>query len=86
MEPADPRPPSTNVSVSVDGAGQATISSTADSVNSGRLLLAPQDRPGLAQSQPGITRFRVTFTAPGTFNYICSLHDNLGMHSTVIVH
>jgi len=32
------------------------------------------------------TRFRVTFTAPGTFNYICALHDDLGMKGTVIVH
>jgi plastocyanin len=47
---------------------------------------APQDRPGLAQAPSGVTRFRVTFTVPGTLNYICSLHDNLGMHSTVIVH
>ena len=31
------------------------------------------------------TRFRVTFTAPGTFNYICGLHDTLGMIGTVIV-
>lgn len=85
-EPTDPRPPSTNVSLSSDGALQTTISSTADNVNSGRLLLAPQDRPGLAQSPLGVTRFRVTFTAPGTYNYICSLHDNLGMHGTIIVH
>ncbi len=85
-EPADPRPPSLNVSVSPDGARQAVIRSTADSANSGLLLPAPQDRPGLAQSPLGVTRFRVTFTAPGTFNYICSLHDNLGMHGTVIVH
>jgi plastocyanin len=87
-EPADPRPPSSNVSMSStsDGARQATISSTTDSVNSGLLALAPQDRTGLPETPLGVTRFRVTFTAPGTYNYICSLHDNLGMLGTVIVH
>jgi plastocyanin len=32
-----------------------------------------------------VTRFRVTFTTPGTFNYRCILHDNLGMVGRVIV-
>jgi plastocyanin len=85
-EPADPRPPSANVSPTSEGARQAVISSPADSVNSGFLSPAPQDRANLAQSPPGVTRFRVTFTSPGTFNYICAIHDDLGMHGTVIVH
>jgi plastocyanin len=85
-EPADPRAPSPNLSGGPDGARQAVISLPSESANSGLLLAAPQDRPGLPQSQPGVTRFRVTFTTPGTFNYICSLHDNLGMKGTVIVH
>jgi plastocyanin len=69
-----------------DGATQGVISSPADSVNSGLLTLAFQDRPNLGQSALGVTRFRVTFKSPGTFNYICALHDNLGMKGTVIVH
>jgi len=85
-EPADPRPPSGNVSPTSEGARQAVISSSADSVNSGFLSPAPQDRANLAQSNPGVTRFRVTFTSPGTFNYICAVHDQLGMKGTVIVH
>jgi plastocyanin len=85
-EPADPRPPSLNVSPTVDGARQAMIGSTTDSANSGLLVSAPQDRTGLPQAPLGTTRFRVTFTAPGTFTYICSLHDDLGMKGTVIVH
>jgi plastocyanin len=85
-EPVDPRPPSLNVSPTSDGALQAVISSPNDSVNSGTLKLAFQDRPNLAQSLLGVTRFRVTFTTPGTFNYICSIHDYLGMNGTVIVH
>jgi plastocyanin len=85
-EPADPRPPSQNVMPTLDGARHAVIGSTADSVNSGLLVLAFQDRPMLAQSPLGVTRFRVTFTSPGAFNYICSLHDDLGMKGTVIVH
>lgn len=84
-EPADPRPPSANVTLSSDGARQAVISSTSDSVNSGFLSPAPQDRANLAQSNPGATRLRVTFTSPGTFNYICAVHDQLGMKGTVIV-
>jgi plastocyanin len=86
IEPADPRPPSLNVSPTSDGAYQAVINSLSDSVHSGRLLPTPQDRTGLPQSPPGVARFRVTFMAPGTFNYICSLHDDLGMKGTVIVH
>jgi plastocyanin len=62
------------------------MSSLSETANSGLLVLAFQDRPMLPQSPLGVTRFRVTFTVPGTFNYICSLHDNLGMKGTVIVH
>lgn len=74
-EPAGPMPPSANVTTTSDGARQAVIGSPADNVNSKFLSPAPQDRPGLAQSPPGVTRFRVTFTAPGVFNYICAIHD-----------
>jgi plastocyanin len=84
-EPADPRPPSSNVTLSTDGARQATIGSTADAVNSGFMTPAPQDRANLAQSAPGPTRFRVTFTTAGTYEYICAVHDELGMKGTVIV-
>jgi plastocyanin len=86
LEPADPRGPSQNVSPTSDGARQAVISSPVGSANSGLLVLAFQDRPMLPQSPLGVTRFRVTFTTSGTFNYICSLHDSLGMKGTVIVH
>ena len=84
-EPADPRPFSSNVTPTSDGARQATISSPLDSVNSGFLSPTPQDRANLAQSPLGVTRFRVTFTSPGNFNYICAVHDQLGMKGTVIV-
>lgn len=86
VEPSDPRPPSGNVMPTSDGARQAVISSSTDSVNSGFLSPAPQDRANLAQSSPGVTRFRVTFASPGKFNYICAVHDQLGMTGTVIVH
>jgi plastocyanin len=86
VEPSDPRKPSTTVSTTTDGARYAVIGSPFDSVNSGFLSPAPQDRANLAQSAPGATRFRVTFTAPGTFNYICALHDEQGMTGTVVVH
>ena len=86
VEPADPRPASTNVLLASDGARQAVIGSPTDSVNSGFLSPAPQDRANLAQSSPGVTRFRVTFTSPGIFTYICAVHEQLGMKGTVIVH
>jgi len=85
LEPDDPRPPSANVMTTSDGARHAVISSLAESVNSGFLSPAPQDRVGLPQLAPGVTRFRVTFTSPGTFAYICAVHDQLGMTGRVVV-
>ena len=84
-EPQDPFPPSPNVIVDVDGARHATINSGSDSVHSGFIQSAPQDQTGLAQTPLGSTRFRVTFTNPGVYPYICALHDNLGMKGTIIV-
>jgi plastocyanin len=37
------------------------------------------------QAPLAVTRFRVTFTHPGIFNYICALPDELGMVGKVIV-
>jgi plastocyanin len=85
-EPADPRPPSAGVTPTSDGARQAVISTPGDNISSGFLSPAPQDRANLAQANPGVTRFRVTFTSPGTFNYVCAVHDQLDMKGTVIVH
>ena len=85
VEPADPMPPSGNVTVDSDGARHAVISTTEDSVHSGFLVGAPQERTGLAQLPPGVTRFRVSFKNPGTYPYICAIHDELGMKGTVIV-
>jgi plastocyanin len=84
-EPVDPMPPSSNVTVENDGARHATITSTADSAHSGFIVAAAQERTGSAQLPPAITRFRVTFTQPGIYPYICALHDELGMKGTVIV-
>ena len=56
-----------------------------DRVHSGFISAAPQDRIGLPQPGLGPTRFRVTFTTPGVYNYICSLHDDLGMRGQVVV-
>jgi plastocyanin len=71
------------VTVDPDGARHATINSLADSVHSGLITQAPQERTGLAQALP--TRFRVTFTNPGTYPYICAFHDTIGMIGQVIV-
>ncbi len=78
-------PPSANVTTDSDGARHATINSVSDSVHSGTIAAAPQDRTGLAQSPPSVTRFRVTFTSPGIYPYICAFHDNLGMKGQIIV-
>lgn len=84
-EPANPIPPSSNVTVDPDGARHATVSSTTDNVHSGFIVAAPQDQTGLPQPLPGVTHFRVTFTKQGTFKYECVLHDDLGMLGEVIV-
>jgi len=85
-EPADPRVRSTNLTQDSDGPWHAVIITPADNVNSGFVSPAPQDRATLPQANPGLTRFRVTFMVPGTFNYICAVHDQLNMKGTVIVH
>jgi Copper binding proteins, plastocyanin/azurin family len=54
-------------------------------VHSGFIVSAPQERHGLAQAPLGVTRFRVTFTKPGTYPYLCALHYNLGMKGQIIV-
>ena len=85
VEPGNPISPSGNVSVDADGARHATISSTSDSVHSGFIVSAPQERIGLPQAPLGTTRFRITFTEPGVYPYICALHDDLGMKGRIIV-
>jgi plastocyanin len=85
-EPAgDPAPPSGNVTIDIDGALHGTISSTSDNVHSGFIISAPQERIGLPQAPLGTTKFRITFTAPGVYPYICALHDDLGMKGRIIV-
>ena len=84
-EPQDLVSPSSNVTVDSDGARHGVLNSPSDSVHSGFLQAALQDRLGLAQAPPGVTRFRVTFSKPGIYPYICALHDGLGMKGTVVV-
>jgi plastocyanin len=83
--PQDLFDPSANVTVDADGGRHATIGSTSDNVHSGFIVSAPQERLGLAQAPLGFTRFRVTFTKPGTYPFICALHDNLGMTGRIVV-
>jgi plastocyanin len=86
-EPAPPNqiPPSANVTTDADGARHAIISSPSDTVHSGFISESPQDRIGLPQAPPSATRFRVTFTQPGVYRYICVLHDELGMVGEIVV-
>jgi plastocyanin len=84
-EPANPQTQVGLSSPDADGARRATIASAGSSVSSGFIQASSQDRTGLAQVALGVTRFRVTFNTPGTFNYICALHDEEGMVGRVIV-
>jgi plastocyanin len=72
-----------------DGTLSGTIKTTGDFLNSGFLQAQAPDRtapaPGDAQLPPGITRIRITFPNPGTYEYHCALHDVDGMNGTVIV-
>ena len=85
-EPVNDMPPSSGVTTDSDGVRHAVISSPNDSVNSGFIGAPNQETVGQPQGALDSTRFRVTFTAPGTFNYICALHDDTGMIGSVIVH
>jgi plastocyanin len=71
--------------VDADGARHAFINTPSDVVHSGFITQAPQDRTGLAQAPLSATRFRVTFTGPGIYTYICVLHDELGMVGEIVV-
>jgi plastocyanin len=84
-EPGNPIPPSGNVTGDADDALHARISSTSDNVHSGFIMSSPQERIGLPQAPLGSTRFRITFTAPGVYPYICALHDDLGMKGRIVV-
>lgn len=84
-EPGNPVPPSANATADADGALHATITSVFDSVHSGFVIAAPQERVGLPQAPIGTTRFRITFTKAGAYPFICALHDDLGMVGKVIV-
>lgn len=79
--------PSANVTTDADGARHAVMSSPSDVVHSGFITELPQDRIGLAQAPltASATRFRVTFTGPGVYQYKCVLHDELGMVGEIIV-
>ena len=90
--PADMFDPSPNVTMDPDGGLRAVINSPSDNVHSGFILQALDDQPGTpVNSNPNNsitlnpTHFRVTFTQPGTYNYLCVLHDNLGMVGQVVV-
>lgn len=91
-EPQDLFDPSSNVTVDADGGLHAILNSPSESVHSGFVLQPLPDGPGTpVNSNPNNaialnpTRFRVTFTGPGTYNYKCALHDNLGMVGEVVV-
>ncbi len=79
--------PSDDVTLDADGARHATLNAPGESTHSGFIRAEPQERTGLRQTPPRdiVTRFRITFTQPGTYPYICSLHDELGMEGTVTV-
>jgi plastocyanin len=73
------------LNIDPDGVRHGMITSPKDSLHSGVIGIPNQDTVGQPQAALDFTRFRVTFTAAGTFNYICGLHDTLGMVGTVVV-
>jgi plastocyanin len=81
--------PSCSVTTDTDGALHATITGPEQNLHSGFILAALEGYTGLTPVPlPPLfppTRFRVTFTQAGTYNYKCSLHDNLGMVGKVVV-
>jgi plastocyanin len=91
-EPQDLFDPSANVTLDADGGLHAVLTSPSDAVHSGFIEQPFADEPGMpVNNNPddsialNFTRFRVTFMGPGTYNYKCSLHDNLGMVGQVVV-
>lgn len=84
VEPMNPVFP-VNATLDSDGVLHGTIGSNADSVHSGLIGAAPQDQMFLPTPPLSATRFRITFTHPGVYPYICALHDGLGMKGTVTV-
>lgn len=85
VEPLNPGPPSLNVSFDADGGRHATLNAPGGSVHSGIIGAVAENQIGVPQSPPSIPVFRVTFKGPGTYEYKCALHDNLGMVGKVIV-
>ena len=78
--------PNCVVSTDPDGALHATITSTQQNVHSGLIAALLEDEPGVPQGPVAPpTRFRITFTTPATYPYVCAFHDNLGMDGQVIV-
>lgn len=91
-EPQDIFDPSPDVTMDPDGGLSAVLNSPGDSLHSGFILQALDDQPGTpVNSNPNNaialnpTHFRVKFINPGTYNYKCVLHDNLGMVGQVVV-
>ncbi len=84
-DPANPGPPSANVSFDKDGAGHATLHFVGDSATSGIMVAQPQNQTGVPVSPLPYTVFRVTFEHAGSYKYFCALHDNLGMVANVTV-
>ncbi|HXS13694.1 MAG TPA: plastocyanin/azurin family copper-binding protein [Acidobacteriaceae bacterium] len=84
-EPGNPGPPSSNVMMDADGALHATLHFVGESAHSGIIGAAPMNQLNVAVAPPAVTKFRVTFLHAGTYDYICALHDDLGMVGKVIV-
>ena len=88
-DPANPFPPTADVTVDADGALHAVLNSPSDIVHSGAILQPFTDEPGLTTAFNTLafnpTRFRATFKQAGTYNYHCVFHDNLGMVGQVVV-
>ncbi len=63
--------------------GHATVRTIADQINSGWLMAKPP--PTLPALLKRGTVFKMTFTAPGLYNYHCEIHDMDGMTGQILV-
>jgi hypothetical protein len=76
-----PEPAADLAPIGTDGPGRATLPTNPPDQTVNSCFL------GLWQSWPPRVsmRFRVAFTAPGTYAHDCALHDERGMRGTVIM-
>lgn len=75
MRPAKQGPPALLVTPDVMAPSGGGVHRGAGFYNSGFMLT----------DGPGVRRYSLTFTKPGTFEYTCAVHDQFGMKAAIVV-